>query len=132
MKCFEEIFNGKIPTWCKLIEPQEDIISILSQADCFISSSVHETFSYAICEATIYGIPVIQSDIPGTKWNERNPSTYVFPSENYKKLASRIVEVMNIPVDDIAKSCTETRINNINEYSLQNWSNKIIDFYNQL
>lgn len=132
MPLFDKIFDGKIPEWCRLIEPQEDITSVLEQADCFISSSVHETFSYAICEATIFGLPVIQSKIPGTKWNEQNPSTYLFESENAEELANRITEVINTPIATLNENCSITRRNNLHDYSLESWSRKIIDFYMQL
>lgn len=127
-----EFFDGKIPHWVRLIDPQEDIISVLEQADCFISTSVHETFSYAICEATIFGIPVIQSDIPGTKWNERNPSTYVFQSENAEDLAEKIKAVIDTPIATIKTNCEIARDNNLREYSLECWSKKVIDFYQKL
>lgn len=131
-ECINEIFNGKTPEWCKIIEPKEDISQIFSQADCFISTSVHETFSYAVCEATIYGIPVIQSDIPGTKWNAFNPSTYVFKNLDINDLTNQIINVQNTPIQQISDNCKITRNNNMGKYSLENWANKVISFYKRL
>ncbi len=126
-----KLYNGITPNWLTIIEPQEDITLVLSQADCFISSSVHETFSYAICEATIFGIPVIQSDIPGTMWNADNPSTYLFKSLNDSDLAQQIINVINTPIAQLQNNCAITRANNKKEYSLNNWVDRIIDFYHQ-
>lgn len=125
-------FNQEIPSWCHLINQQEDISSIFSLADCFISASVHETFSYAICEASIYGIPIIQSDIPGTKWNTKNPSAKEFKSLNSADLFDKICAMIKTPIDQIKDDCFVTRQNNIKEYSLENWCKKIIKFYNCL
>ncbi|MBF0846977.1 glycosyltransferase, partial [Streptococcus danieliae] len=61
-----------------LKEQTKDIASLFNSVDCFISSSEYETFSYAICEASVFGLPVIQSDIAGTMWNAENPSTFLF------------------------------------------------------
>lgn len=125
-------FNNEIPSWCHLINQNEDITSIFSFADCFISASVHETFSYAICEASIYGIPIIQSDIPGTKWNAINPSVKEFKSLDVAELSNQICSIIETPIDKIKNDCLVTRQNNIKEYSLENWSKKIINFYNCL
>lgn len=125
-------FNHEIPSWCHLINQNEDITTIFSFADCFISASVHETFSYAICEASIYGIPIIQSDIPGTKWNAINPSVKEFKSLDVAELSNQICSIIETPIDRIKNDCLVTRQNNIKEYSLENWSKKIINFYNCL
>ena len=125
-------FNNEIPSWCHLINQNEDITSIFSFADCFISASVHETFSYAICEASIYGIPIIQSDITGTKWNAINPSVKEFKSLDVAELSNQICSIIETPIDKIKNDCLVTRQNNIKEYSLENWSKKIINFYNCL
>lgn len=109
-----------------LVEQQEDVSSLYNSVNCFISSSSHETFSYAIAEATFAEIPVIQSDIEGTWWNASNPSTFLFESLNAEILAEKMKEVMSIPADELRKRCEVTRKNNINKYSLGNWCGRII------
>lgn len=91
----DKIFNPK-PNWLNEIKSQEDINTVFSQADCFVSSSVHETFSYAIAEAAIFGVPIIQSDIEGTMWNANNPSTILFKSGDIAELANAMRKVMSI------------------------------------
>lgn len=125
-------FHGNIPTWCILLEQSDNINAVFAHADCFISSSVHETFSYGICEASVYGLPVIQSDIEGTKWNSNNPSTYVFKSENVDDLAGAMKKVMSEDFYLLSNKTKETQSRNIKEYSLDAWCGKIVNFYEEI
>lgn len=124
-------FSGNIPEWCQIIPQSDDVNSIFSLADCFVSTSVHETFSYAICEASFYGLPVIQSDIEGTKWNANNPSTFVFSSGSQKELYDVMQCVVNKRKSELWKICEKTRIANMENYGIDRWSERIIDFYEQ-
>lgn len=127
----DELFD-KRPNWLTILKPQENINALFSMADCFVSTSVHETFSYAIAEASIYGLPVIQSDIQGTKWNAHNPSTFLFKSLNIEDLASTMLKVMNIPEDYMNKLCSVTAAQNAKDYSLEAWAKKITDFFESI
>lgn len=128
----EEYFNGAISEWCKIIPQSDDVNSIFEQADCFVSTSIHETFSYAICEASAYGLPVIQSDIEGTKWNAKNPAAFLFHSENVEDLTRAMQEVIVCDKDILWRNIQKTRENNVEKYSIDAWCDKIIEFYKQL
>lgn len=45
--------------------------------------------SMAIAEASIWGLPIIESDIIGTSWNRNNPSTFLFEAGNVEMLAEK-------------------------------------------
>jgi glycosyltransferase involved in cell wall biosynthesis len=121
-----------LPKWLNIIGQTDDINSLFSKADCFVSSSASETFSFAIAEASIYGLPIIQSDIPGTMWNAHNPSTFLFKTENVKDLKRSMLEVMNASKDSLMQKCIETRNTNVRNYSLSAWCDKVSDFYQKL
>lgn len=125
-------FNGQIPDWCVVIPQSDDINYIFDQADCFVSTSVYETFSYAICEASVYGLPILQSDIEGTKWNAGNPSTYVFRSEDTFDLESNMKKVMSENPLILSVRIKETQSINIRDYSLNTWCGKIVKFYEDI
>ncbi len=125
----DEFFNGHVPDWCKVIPQSDDINSIFGQADCFVSTSVYETFSYAICEASIYGLPVIQSDIDGTKWNSNSPSSYEFKSEYIDDLVGAMKKVMSENSTILSNRIKETQSINMREYSMDAWCGKIVNFY---
>ncbi|MBQ0138858.1 MAG: glycosyltransferase family 4 protein, partial [Kurthia sp.] len=114
----DSFFDGDVPKWCELIPQTPNLNELLSQADCFVSTSIHETFSNAICEASVYGLPVIQSDIEGTKWNANNPSTFVFRSGDVDDLKRVMYEVMHLQWNDLKQKCEITQLNNRKKYSM--------------
>lgn len=124
-----QYFGDRIPGWLRLVEQQKDINILLNQADCFISSSDHETFSYAIAEAVVAGIPVISSDIPGTKWNEGSPATKLFPKGDAAKLCMQMENMINTDFDELYTKTQSARQKAIENLSLDAWSQKIIDFF---
>ena len=118
--------------WLTVIDPQDDINEIFSKADCFVSTSVGETFSYGICEASIFGLPVIQSDIEGTMWNKNNPSTFVFKSLDIDDLAKCMIRVISMDHNEIMQRCEITSLNNVRDYSINAWTKKVLLFYQNL
>lgn len=120
---------GDIPSNVKIIPPREDVNSIYALGDCFVSTSVHETFSYAIAEAAYYGLPIIQSDIEGTKWSETFPSSFVFESRNIHALAETMKKILNISQQDLTYKCQQSSDIIASNYSLNAWTNNVINFF---
>lgn len=128
----EEMFDKNIPQWIEFIQPSDNIVQMFEMVDCFVSTSLHETFSYAICEASIFGLPVIQSDIEGTLWNASNPSAFLFPSQDAQALADRMEHVMSIHENEMHNKCLISQSNNRKNYSVENWCEKVIRFYQEI
>lgn len=120
--------NDKI----EIIPPTENISALYENADCFISASAYETFSYSVAEATVSLLPVIQSNIEGTRWNSGNPSTFEFESLNVESLASAMRRVMRSDKTLLAKNCQITANNNRRRLSLESWAGNVIDFFNHI
>lgn len=113
----------------KIIPQSENVGILYSMAHCFISSSVHETFSYAIAEASLYGNAIIQSDISGTAWNQNGPATWVFPTEDVQALADCMQKVMNEDEIKLTERCQAASDFILHNYSLHAWQDKILQFY---
>lgn len=128
----DQFFKGDNPKWLDLIDQTENIIDLFKNSSCFVSTSVAETFSYAIAEVSIWGLPVIQSDIEGTSWNVGNPSCFVFKSLDVEDLARKMELVMNLDFVKLRKDCYTSRQNNLKNYTIGSWSQKILSFYEQL
>lgn len=131
-QCVKEVFGCTTPSWLELINQTNNVSELYAACDCFVSASRVETFSYAVGEASISGLPIIQSDIEGTAWNLSNPSVLTFKSEDINSLCVVMKQVMEMPSDTLQNLCSITVRNNIREYSLECWCNKIIHFFKGL
>lgn len=125
-------FGNNVPEWCHIVEQRENINELFDMADCFVSCSDAETFSYAVCEATIANMPVIQSDIDGTMWNADNPSTFLFKRGRVESLVVAMQRYMDTDSQTLQKKCLLTRQNNTEKFGIDKWSERIIHFYEQL
>lgn len=122
-------FGSNIPSWLKLFEQTNQVGAFYKDIDCFVSTSIHETFSNAIAEATLMCLPVIQSDINATQWNAGNPSTYVFESLNVIQLAEKMEYVMQIPAKQSVILCENSKQNNLQQFGIDKWCMNILKFY---
>lgn len=129
LQVVESIFGSHLPVWLDLVEQTSNPLQFYQKCSCFLSTSVRETFSNAIAEASIAGIPVIQSNIEGTMWNVNNPSTFIFESLNIEKLVNAMEIVMKYPTEDLKIKCQITQENNSQKYSIHNWCSQILNFY---
>lgn len=127
-----DTFENKIPSWLVLRDQTQDIVSLFNSVDCFVSSSCHETFSYSVCEASVFGLPIIQSDIKGTLWNAKNPSVKLFHVNDINDLCEKMFLQMNEDRNDLEKSLKITIDNNMRDYSLEQWACNIINFYKKI
>lgn len=125
-------YGNKLPDWLTLVNQVKDINDLLAKANCFISSSDYETFSYAVAEAVVAAIPVIQSDIAGTKWNEKSPATLVFPQGNAKILCQRMKEILETPYEKLTSNADAAREQIIGSLSLDSWTDRILDFFKSI
>ena len=123
-----KVLGGEQP-WFKLIPQNDDINQIFAQADCFVSTSTCETFSYAIAEASYYGLPIIQSDIPGTSWNRPSQTTLWFESENVEDLAYQMKCMMEVKSKILAHALQQASEEIQHNYSLDSWADRILNCY---
>lgn len=128
----DEHYKGSLPKWIQLVDQTNDISSIFSIGSCYISASYKETMSMAIAEASIYGLPVIQSDIKGTEWNSNRMSTFVFESGNYVDLQNTMEKFILMDKKILLKYCKNTQKYNIELLSMSKWCNQIIEIYKSL
>lgn len=117
------------PEWLSLVNQSDDIAALFDKSHCFISASHRETMSMAIAEASIYGLPVIQSDIPGTWWNVKSPSAFVFRDNDASYLKNCMEKLINMDKETLKDLCAEGAMLNRKRLSLESWTNSIIDIY---
>lgn len=128
----EEVYPNALPQWLKIVNQTDDVSSLFRQSHCYISASLKETMSMAIAEATIYGLPVIQSDIPGTWWNAKRPSTFLFPLNDSNTLCQQMEHIIRCDKEELSKLCSFTSKINAEYLSMDIWCDKIISIYRKL
>lgn len=126
---FASRFSCGLPSWLKIVEQTNNIATLFDECHCYISASLRETMSMAIAEASIYGLPVIQSDIPGTWWNSHNPSTFLFHVNDAEGLAVQMENVINADKSNLFGKVQITSKNNQSLLSMQAWIERIINIY---
>lgn len=125
-------YPNKRPNWLTLLEQNDNVNSFFKKYSCFISAATQETMSMAIAEASIYGLPIIQSDIPGTWWNSQNPSTYLFKVGCAEELAEQMKKIIQADKDILWAKCQKTAEHNKNILSLDKWCESIISIYSKI
>lgn len=124
-----EFYKENPPKWLQIMEQTNKISSLFSISSCYISASYKETMSMAIAEASIYGLPVIQSDIKGTEWNSNRMSTFVFKSGDYIDLQNKMEKVIKMDKTALLEYCKNTQKYNMELLSMDKWCDNIIKIY---
>ncbi len=127
-----EFYGDHIPEQIKVISQTENISELYSSVNCFISASRRETFSYAIAEAMLSGLPVISSDIDGVSWCLKQRSVIPFKSEDAMDLASKMKSLICGDISISAADLAHSREHIISNYSVDHWSKKVIELYDTI
>ena len=112
----DEFLNEKSIVFVK---PLEDVFSLYSMTDVFVSASRSEGFSYSVIEALYFGNQCLVSDIKGTIWSKDYDNVSVFHSENSDELSKLMAECLS----EKKKKILNTKI--IDDFSIEEWSKKI-------
>lgn len=128
----KERYGHNLPEWLMLEKQTDNIASLFSQSHCYISASLYETMSMAIAEASIYGLPVIQNDLPGTFWNTDTPSAFVFEKNNVDQLVVKMKQVMAMDPYELEQKCQISSSMNRERLALNKWVEAVIKVYQKI
>ena len=124
----DKYLGGKYPSYLILGMPTDNVNLLYDKSKVFVQASRRETFSYAVCEATYAGMPVICSNISGLEWAQKIPSIRFFKNEDSNSLyyeMKKILDGETICADILDQSIKTIKDN----YSLESWTKKIIQIY---
>ena len=76
----------------------EDLRQLYSHARAFVLPSVNEGFPMVLLEAMAYGLPILCSDIPGTRQVEL-PETDYFAVSDVDSLCAAITRLLDSPAE---------------------------------
>lgn len=100
---------------------RSDVDRLIKAADIVVMSSHWEGFGLAAVEGMAAGKPVIASDVDGLR-DVVGGAGILFPHQDYKKLASEIINLANNPnfYDEVVSKCRRRAM----KYSLSNMVDK--------
>lgn len=114
---------GKIPSWCYILPPIEDIGSYYNLIDVFLAPSREEGFGYAVVEAYYFEKQVIASKIPGQKEISLSNIKW-FEPENITDLSNKIYQ--SIIAD---KKVIGQRQEAIDKYGINRWIDEMVQLF---
>ena len=140
---FSLLLNGNESTWPILEQyldnkeypflvkgyPTKEIGELYKSANIFIQASRKETFSYAVCEASYMGMPVISSDIAGLEWAHMLPTVTFFENENVEELYNLMKTFLD-GKQFVEKDYNQTKAIINSDYTIHAWAHKIMRIYN--
>ena len=110
-------------------EPAENVSQFYNLADVFISASRRECFSYSMLEALYLGLPLISSDVVGSRWAKQLANTATYGCEDSRSLATLMAQCLDGNCWVSAEECKYTSEMIRIKYSIANWVKQIKEIY---
>ena len=126
----EKRYGVEKPEWLVLLEPTDDISSLYNSVDIMISPSRSEGFSFCLAEAIYSGLPVVYSDIMGTRWADEMEMAFKFKCEDYVDLAKQIEKCNNADKSTTAQNHNRQIVER--KYLLNVWKKRIRSFLQKI
>lgn len=121
---------NSVTTSVRIIPPQENVSDLFTLADCFLSASRREAFSYAIGEAMAAGLPIVSSDLPHLKSIYGKAKGYfTFKSENPAELAKTQAHLLDLPKTEWDSFSAANKSFIEENLGISKWCKNIIDLY---
>ena len=127
LKVLEKIIkneNDRNALFC--LEGGEDMFALHRAADCYLSASRSESFSYGLIEAISQNTPIVVSNIRGTRWSAEFSNSYFYPVEDPDACAEQIKNALK--TGRIESNYEEI----IEKYSIDKWCERILQIYKKL
>jgi glycosyltransferase involved in cell wall biosynthesis len=129
----ERFLDGVVPNgapWLRVTPFVDDPAPLYAAADVFVSASRHEGYSYAVGEALACGLPVVLSDIEGTRLFTRAPGAVTFPVGDASALADQLERVLRDP--DRERLRAANRAWALDHLAIGPWCSRMVALYRGL
>jgi glycosyltransferase involved in cell wall biosynthesis len=94
----------------KYLGVTNDVKKFLINTDCVVLPSYREGMSKALIEASLMGIPIITSDVPGCRdVIENNVTGFLCEVKNSKDLAKKMKQILSLKKDKLIKMKLKSR-----------------------
>lgn len=111
----------------EVVSPRADVENLFYMADCFVSASRTEAFSFAVGEAMCAGLPVIACGLP---WYEPAGAGFLpFPRNDAVGLRKRLEFVLRAKHEDLRELGIRNRNFVTSKFPLSKWTSAMCDLY---
>lgn len=112
--------------WLRFLPSTEDIFAYHRMADCFLSASRTESFSYGVLEAISQSLPVVMSDIPGVKWAREYSRSRLYPAEDPAACAKALLAAPQL------RQAASNADLFLDRYSIQRWCGRVLEIIHSM
>lgn len=112
--------------WLHFLPSTEDIFAYHRMSDCFLSASRTEAFPYGVLEAISQALPVVMSDIPGTRWAREYTRSSEYPVEAPAACAQAL---LSAPQLGQAASNADLFLD---RYSIERWCGRVLEIIHSM
>jgi len=120
-----------IKDYIHFLGPRGDVLDILPHLNMMVSSSLWEGLPTVLLEAMALGVPVVATDVSGSRELIRNGVTgLLVPSRSPNHLAEAVLEMLNHP--NQAHEMAQAAHQHAKIYTIQNAVQKYVQIYKQL
>lgn len=110
----------------RFLDSMEDMFALLRASDVYLSASRTEAFAYGILEAISQNVPVVVSNITGTKWAWKYTKCIKFKKENVKDCAKAILKA--IPQRFMDSNNKDL----VDKYNIDTWCERVMAVYEKM
>lgn len=124
---------GLVPKFVKIVPPYKNIALLYQNSFLFLSPSRSEAFGYANLESAYSGNQVIVSNIPGQSTLKNVPYITWISKNSVSELQKAIMDAYkNKDSDSIKQQKLENNKFITANYSLDNWTIKLLEIYKKI
>ena len=107
----------------KYMKSEEDIFAVHRSMDVYLSASRTEAFSYGLLEAISQNVPVVVSDIPGTKWSNIYSKSFFYQVESPEQCAEALEQAIT------CRNAESNASDVVEQYSVERWIDRMMEIY---
>ncbi|HMN15830.1 MAG TPA: glycosyltransferase family 4 protein [Bellilinea sp.] len=124
---------GKLP-WIRVIHPVENVAELYAIADCFVSASRTEAFSFAIGEAMASGLPVVSSNLAHlvSIFGPAGEGFLTFRNGHAEDLAMALGRILDMPSDHRRRLGEANRRFIDANLTINHWTEKMMHLYRSI
>lgn len=129
-ECMRLIRQFKLEESFEFHESCNDIIQKYQASDLFVLPSIYEGFPNVLCEAMSCGLPVIATDVCDNGRIVRHEENgYLIPSGDVKQLAKRILQFIDLPLEQRKVMGEKSRNISLELFSKESFVNKYTELF---